>query len=315
MIPPNQNLANYVTTAVQEGRISKEQATQILKNIGETALDFTPVVGDVKAIGYDLPNQLEEGDYLGGLFSAASVIPFVGDAANKAYKTYKTAKGYEPENTVKAYKMFREKNGEMYPLFVDANTKVKENAWLDAIVGEKSKTGKVKSKLGDLAYRPGWHAGDAASAQHIGGKATVGAKKPEYRPANQVWAEIEMPADVDWQKEANSRASIVKSGQNKGGLNAKEAHITDQLPFGGYYRYKTNPNMQGNWLISGNMKVNKKLSREEVKRIAEETGVPDLPSLPEFMEENNINLGELNQEAIKELKTHYPEYYASRINR
>jgi hypothetical protein len=59
-----------------------------------------------------------------------------------------------------------------------------------------------------------------------------------------------------------------------------KAHITDQVPFGGFYRYKTNPNMTGNWLIGGNMKVNRVLPDEEVKAINDAAGTADLPRLP-----------------------------------
>jgi hypothetical protein len=81
-----------------------------------------------------------------------------------------------------------------------------------------------------------------------------------------------MPNDVDWQSEANKR------GTNKQGkLIASRAHITDQIPEGGHYRYKTNPNMTGNWLIGGAMKVNKVLPDKEVQKINKKAKVADLP--------------------------------------
>jgi hypothetical protein len=90
-----------------------------------------------------------------------------------------------------------------------------------------------------------------------------------------VWAEVEMPADVDWQSVADQRAKRTKSGA----IDPKTAHITDQIPHGGFYRYKTNPNMTGNWLISGGLKVNRVLSDDEVKEINDQAGVADLPRL------------------------------------
>ena len=194
----------------------------------------------------------------------------------------------EPKNTVKAYKMFRvhpKHPGKLFPLFVDADTPVPMGKWVDAIEGEM-KNGKVKSKIGDLAYRPGWHAGDLPLATHIGDKtpeqkaetkrirelrnkkaAKYGGDKeakkrankehpypdwvnaPSLRNPRHIWAEVEMPDDTDWQTEANKR------GYNDSGkFVASQAHITDQLPKGGHYRYKTNSNMTGNWLIGGSMK-------------------------------------------------------------
>lgn len=182
--------------------------------------------------------------------------------------------GYEPKQTQTAYKLFRtDKEGNLYPLFVDANERVPMNEWLRAEAGQPAGDGKVKSKLGPLAYRPGWHAGDLPIATHIGGKSDPSLKAPDYRPDNQVWAEIEMAADRDWQSIANERARITKAGKP----DPKTAHITDQVPVEGFYRYKTNPHMTGQWLIGGDMRVNRILSDEEVKAINDAAGVADLP--------------------------------------
>jgi len=180
-----------------------------------------------------------------------------------------------PEKTTKSYKLFRtdaRRPGELFPLFVDANKSIPVGKWVDAVPGPLTENGKVKSKLGELAYRPGFHSGDLPVATHIGGKSTGGLSKPDYRPENQVWAEVEVPNDVDWQTEADRR------GVNDRGKHIPvKAHITDQLPVGGHYRYKTNPNMTGNWLISGSMRINRVLSDAEVKAINDAHGVADLP--------------------------------------
>jgi hypothetical protein len=185
----------------------------------------------------------------------------------------------KPKKTVKAYKLFRtdpKRPGDLFPLFVDANTPVPMGKWVAAKAGDPGKDPtKVKSKLGDLAYRPGWHSGDLPIATHIGGKSDPLLTAPDYRPDNQVWAEVEHPADKDWQSVANSRAQTNKAGQ----VIPRTAHITDQVPHGGFYRYKTNPNMTGNWLISGGMKVNRILSDDEVKAINDKHGVADLPRM------------------------------------
>jgi hypothetical protein len=212
-------------------------------------------------------------------------------------------RGEPPKKTVKAYKLFRvdaKKPGQLFPLFVSANEPVKMGAWLDAEVGqqaEPTKTGKpqVKSKLGPLALRPGWHAGDLPIATHIGSNPAPrfdeesGKVKtlPSVRPANQVWAEIEMAADRDWQAEAEKRAVPYKitnpaTGAVKGQPNPATAHITDQVPVDGFYRYKTNPNMTGNWLIGGSMKVTRVLSDDEVAAINKAAGVADLPRAQPF---------------------------------
>lgn len=188
-----------------------------------------------------------------------------------------------PKNTVTGYKLFRtdpKKPGELFPLFVNRNRSVPIGEWVPAEAGPLNELGRVKSSIGSngMAYRPGWHAGDVPAATHIGGKSGPETKVVDYRKPEEVWAQVEMPNDVDWQSVANANAKISKSGQPI----AKTAEITDQIPFGGHYRYKTNPNMQGNWLIGGQMKVNKVLTDEEVQAINEAAGTADLPRFTKF---------------------------------
>lgn len=197
-----------------------------------------------------------------------------------------TRSASEPEKTVQAYKLFRQKGDDLFPLFVDADVPVPQGEWLDAQSGQLNSEGKVRSQIGPLAYRPGWHAGDLPIATHIGGRYPTTNKTVNYRRDNEVWAEIQMPDDVDWQTEANLRGT-----NKKGRVVPVRAHITDQVPVGGHYRYKTNPNMTGNWLIGGSMKVNRVLPYDEVKAINEASGVSDLPSLEElqrFLESRGV---------------------------
>jgi len=194
-----------------------------------------------------------------------------------------------PTKTVRAFKLFRvnpKRPGELFPLFVNADQSLKVGVWYEAEEGEPFvdlKTGKtgVKSTLGRLAYRPGWHAGDFPFSTHIGTDKAVnpktGKKAPSARADTQVWAEVEMPADVDWQEIANSRAKMFTSGERKGQIRPDTAHITDQIPKGGHYRYKTSPNMRGKWLIGGAMKIIRVLSDEEVEQINATGGFRDLP--------------------------------------
>ena len=229
--------------------------------------ELTPVVGDIMAAGNALSSAVQ-GDWEDAAWGALASVPLLGKPIKKALK---------PKKTVKAYKLFRtdpKKPGELFPLFVNAKQSVKQGEWIDAEIGPM-KDGKVKSKIGNLAMRPGWHGGDLPVATHIGGKTSKDLTGPNYRPDNQVWAEVEMPDDVDWQTEAIKRADRNK----KGDVVPRTAHITDQLPTGGHYRYKTNPNMTGEWLIGGAMKVNKVLSDADVTKINNKAGVTDLPRL------------------------------------
>lgn len=193
-----------------------------------------------------------------------------------------------PKKTQKAYKLFRVDErypGKLFPLFVLANEPAEMGVWLDAEIGEMNDKGKVKSKLGGLAFRPGWHAGDLPLATHIGEADPEAVKKdpklkskPQFRAPNQVWAEVEVADDVDWQTEANKRAERNKKGE----IIHRTAHITDQLPVDGFYRYKTNANMTGEWIISGSMKINRVLTDAEVSELNSAAGLADLPRREPF---------------------------------
>lgn len=188
--------------------------------------------------------------------------------------SYQTSAGYTPKHLVTAYKLFRvdpKRPGKLFPLFVAANTPIPMGVWVDAAAGELTPEGKVKSKLGPLAYRPGFHAGDVPVATHIGLRGANAT--PTHRNPNYVWAEVSMPDDLDWQSEASGRMKHNKKNQPIPG----SADINDQVPFGGHYRYKTNPNMAGEWMISGNMRINKVLNDDEVGKINAINGVSDLP--------------------------------------
>ena len=186
---------------------------------------------------------------------------------------FQVEENYAPKKTQLAYKLFRIKDGKLYPLFVHANEEMPIGVWLKAKSGEKTEKGKVRSQLGPLAYRPGFHAGDYPVATHIGRKASRFDSAPSYRPKSQVWALVEYPDDVDWQEVANSRATRSKAGE----VIASTAQITDQIPFDGFYRYKTNPNMTGTWMISGNMRILRVLSDQEVEEVNSKAGLKDLP--------------------------------------
>ena len=167
---------------------------------------------------------------------------------------------------MKAYKLFNIKDGKLYPLYVNASTPVPLNTWLEAQAGPLAADGRhVKSRLGPLAFRPGWHCSQYPVALHIGEKKNPRDKLPSYRPANQVWAEVEVLDKVNWQIEADRQ-----------GKNPRDKQLK-LVPANGYYEYKTNPNMFGKWIIAGNIKVNKILTDDEVKHINDVINIADLP--------------------------------------
>ena len=174
--------------------------------------------------------------------------------------------------TAIGYKLFRvSKNypGKLFPLYVNANTNIPIGEWISAEPGERLENGKVKSKLGPLRYRPGFHINDIAPyVSHIGQK--VNGKITYMRP-DTVWAEVEYQIDVDYCEEAKANG-ISKSGK----FNYIKADL-DYIPEHGFYRYKTSPAMTGEWIIAGEMKVIRVLSDQEVKEICNTAGSDYLP--------------------------------------
>lgn len=168
------------------------------------------------------------------------------------------------ENTTKhiGYKLFKVKASkprELFPLYVNADKPTPIGVWIDAECGERRENGKVKSKLGDLMFRPGWHLSDYPLATHIGVKGEDG--KVKYIKPDTVWCEVEYSHKINYQKMAN------ENGINKKGIIVpKNAYMTS-VPTNGYYRYKTNPNMFQDWIIAGSIKINRILSDTEVNEI------------------------------------------------
>ena len=146
---------------------------------------------------------------------------------------------------------------------------------------EEAPFGKVTA----VAARPGYHASQKPVATHIGPQdikiTKAEAKKllkagitPEAikkrkgqlyvkrRAEDQVFAEVEMADDVNYEQ-------ILK--------DAGKTDINDRVPVGGSYRYVDGQADSDFWVVGGNMKVNRVLSRDEVKTIQQQEGVKDLP--------------------------------------
>ena len=170
-----------------------------------------------------------------------------------------------------AYKLFRVKKsepGKIYPLFVLADEETPVGVWLTAKAGPQTDNGKVKSRLGPLCYRPGWHLSDIPLAIHIGMKGESG--EIEYMSPDHVWCECEYSDGISYQAEAE------RNGTYNGKMHPRDAFLK-RIPENGYYRYKTNPMMLGDWIIAGEIRVNRILSDDEVEKICLEHGYKAMP--------------------------------------
>lgn len=178
----------------------------------------------------------------------------------------------EKENI--GYKLFKVKKnhpGKLFPLYVYANEETHMGVWINAKLGETGKDeNHVKSKLGDLALRGGWHLNENVPfVNHIGRKNEDG--RIAYLFEDHVWCEVEYSNMVDYQ------ALAYQNGINeKGNFIPKNAYIKE-VPLDGFYRYKTNPNQREPWIIAGAIKVNRVLSDQEVYDICAAKGYLPLP--------------------------------------
>ena len=166
---------------------------------------------------------------------------------------------------MKAYKQFRiDKSGKLHPLFVFANETIPVGEWIIAKEGPRTENGKVKSKLGPLSYRPGWHLSEAPFAPHIGVKENG---KIKYMKPDTVWAECEVYDEKNWTIEARRNGiTASKHKYEMYGFNPQKACL-NHLPTNGYYWYTTNPNAFGRWLIAERIKVLRVLTDAEVEDI------------------------------------------------
>jgi len=152
----------------------------------------------------------------------------------------------EPVKTIKAYKLFRVKKnepGKIYPLFIGKNEATAIGEWVPA----------EHLPTKGFAERPGWHAGILPMAPHL-------RTKENQMADDRVWAEVEIPADVNWQDVADTQ---------------KTRDIRDRVPVGGHYRFKTSKMQGGAWIIGGALKVKRVLSNEEVADILNKAGEKD----------------------------------------
>lgn len=161
-----------------------------------------------------------------------------------------------------AYKLFKIKNGKLYPLYVYTNEEIPLNTYIEAKEGIRTERGKVKTKLGELAFRPGFHLTEIPFADHIGKKQPNGKL---YQAKDTVWCEVEYEDSYDYTFLAKEQS------------NQKKYQCFDHIMPNGFYWYTTSPNAKVNWLISSAIVVKKILTNEEVKKICADYGIEAQP--------------------------------------
>lgn len=151
---------------------------------------------------------------------------------------------------MKTYKLFRIKNGKLYPLYVEADKEMEIGKWLTAAVGDKADDTHVKAKGcgGKLSLRPGFHSTKIPFTNWIGKKMPDGTLAQRK---DTVWCECE--------------------------VNGKQLEVTSRNGsrelLDGWYYFKTNSKQKDPWIISNKLLINRILSNEEVNDICKANGI------------------------------------------
>lgn len=148
------------------------------------------------------------------------------------------------------YKLFRCKNGKLYPLYVEAKREMEIGKTLYAQCGEKLDDTHVKASGcgGRLSLRPGFHSTMIPFTDWIGKRDEDGKL---LQRKDTVWCECEVFGD---QLEVKS----------KSGLRT--------IP-NGWYFFKTNAKQKDPWVISNTLIINRVLSNDEVADICKQYGI------------------------------------------
>lgn len=81
----------------------------------------------------------------------------------------------------------------------------------------------------------------------------------------------------EYSDKVNYQNLVNNYGKNKKGIIIPRNAYMKSIPHNGYYRYKTNPNMFEDWIISGEIKVVKILNDKEVNDILIKKGINPMP--------------------------------------
>lgn len=152
---------------------------------------------------------------------------------------------------MKTYKLFRYKNGKLYPLYVEAEREIPIHKWLNAQTGKQVDDTHVKARGcgGKLSLRPGFHSTQIPFTDWIGKKMPDGSLAQR---TDTVWCECEIKGDKIECKDRNGFRELQK---NK------------------WYYFRTNSKQKDPWIISDWLKVIKILSNDEVGDICRKNGI------------------------------------------
>ena len=147
------------------------------------------------------------------------------------------------------YKLFRIKNGKLFPLYVESNREMPIGEWLVAGCGERVDATHVKASGcgGKLSLRPGFHSTTVPFTDWIGKKMADGTLAQR---SDTVWCECEVVGKQKFVTDKNGSRELLN----------------------GWYYFRTNAKQKDPWIISKLLKIVRVLERADVERICWENG-------------------------------------------
>jgi len=152
---------------------------------------------------------------------------------------------------MKTYKLFRVRNGKLFPLYVEANREMEVGKWLRSGCGAKVDDTHVKASGcgGKLSLRSGFHSTKIPFTDWIGKKSEDGTL---LQREDTVWCECEVKGN---EVESPGRYGYREIPKNK------------------WYYFRTNSKQKDPWIISDWLKINRILNHDEVKNICAANGI------------------------------------------
>ena len=150
------------------------------------------------------------------------------------------------------YKLFRIREGHLFPLYVEHKREMPVGVWLEAGIGEMVGENKVRGRCDPLSLRPGFHSTLVPFTDWIGKK---GADGRIYQRKDTAWCECE--------------------------VDGKELTVTEKnglrtLPDGWYF-FRTNSRQKDPWIISDRILIKRILPQAEVEEICKAHGLKPQP--------------------------------------
>ena len=238
------------------------------KNLIEQTLDNRFVIVKETEERYEVYEKMPSGffdRYNTFWFSSSDLDEVKENVFKNVYSSIFVGDGDE---VGEGYKLFKYKKGKLYPLYILRSQETELHKWLPAEEGPRNAKGKVVGKM-ELCFRPGWHLCDIPLATHIGVKDANGNVVAMHR--DEVWCEVYYHTNVDYQYLAN------REGVNNKGLIIPKNSYLKYIPTNGFYHYKTNPQMFNDWVISGEIWVERVLADYEVNEILVSKGLTPMP--------------------------------------